>query len=402
MGSKKLVAFSGSRAEFGLQAPILKECMRRGRFDVRVILGGSHLDDGFGATAWEAAELGVPIYAHLPMLHVDGSPFAAVHAIAQTTIAFQKVLQDLAPDLCMVYADRHETFGAAVAATQMGIPTVHIEGGDITNGGTLDDGLRDAISRLAHFHLTTSNLARDRLIRLGEEPSRVVNIGTIASDIALSGAHDSPEQVLGQLNLAVDKPIILATLHPIPLDPLHTTACVDAFERALTELMSDEFQILLTYPNNDPGHLEIISMIKRLQQGSAMANLHVVQSLGSRRFHAVLAASRMTQVFVLGNSSAGLKEAGAFGCFTINIGNRQRGRARGSSVIDVSPVASEVVSAVRRAFQSAQFETFANETPYIGGQVAQRAADALESVPLTTDILIKRAWCVSADSHKWE
>jgi GDP/UDP-N,N'-diacetylbacillosamine 2-epimerase (hydrolysing) len=166
--------------------------------------------------------------------------------------------------------------------------------------------------------------------------------------------------------------------------------------------MSDEFQILLTYPNNDPGHLEIISMIKRLQQGSAMANLHVVQSLGSRRFHAVLAASRMTKVFVLGNSSAGLKEAGAFGCFTVNIGNRQRGRARGSSVIDVSPVASEVVSAVRRAFQSAQFETFANETPYVGGRVAERAADALESVPLTTDILIKRAWCVSADSHKWE
>ncbi len=110
----------------------------------------------------------------------------------------------------------------------------------------------------------------------------------------------------------------------------------------------------------------------------------------------------MTQVFVLGNSSAGLKEAGAFGCFTVNIGNRQRGRARGSSVIDVSPIASEVVSTVRRAYQSAQFESFTNETPYVGGQVAQRAADALESVPLTTDILIKRAWGGSVDSPKRE
>ncbi len=402
MWTKKLVAFSGSRAEFGLQAPILKECMRRGQFDVRVILGGSHLDDNFGATAWEAAELGVPIYAKLPMLHGDGSPSSAVHAIAQTAIEFQKVLQDSAPDLCMVYADRHETFGAAVAATQMGIPTVHIEGGDITDGGTLDDGLRDAISRLAHFHLTTSELARDRLLRLGEDPSRVVNIGSIAADVAGSGDHDNPEIALRELKLTVEKPIILTTLHPIPLDPQHTTACVDALELALTELMSGEFQVLLTYPNNDPGHLEIVSMINRLQQRFSNISLRVAKSLGSRRFHAVLAASRMTPVIVLGNSSAGLKEAGAFGCYTVNIGNRQRGRARGSSVIDIAPVASEVVSAVRSAYRSAKFESFENETPYVGGQVAQRAADALESVPLTNDILIKRAWSPSAESYKWE
>ena len=181
VGPRHVVAYSGSRAEFGLQLPLLKAIDADKRLQLSLVLGGTHLSEERGGTEWEVAESGLKVADRVPCSLAE-TRSATPLAIGETTIGMSEALSRISPDACLVYADRFETFGAAIAATQMAIPTFHVEGGDVTEGGALDDAVRDAISRLAHIHLTTNDVATTRLLRMGEEPWRVIHVGAVVAD----------------------------------------------------------------------------------------------------------------------------------------------------------------------------------------------------------------------------
>ena len=184
MKNKKIIAvFTGNRAEFGLQYPILKAISNHPELDYRLIVSGAHLEKNFGETLNEIQNSGFKITAEIKIEGKIKSLTYTPMAIADCSKKMSLVLEKIKPDLNIVYADRYEAFGAMIASTQMNIPTAHIEGGDLTEGGALDDSVRHAMTKLAHIHFTTNSQASKRLIAMGEEHWRVHTVGYPTIDL---------------------------------------------------------------------------------------------------------------------------------------------------------------------------------------------------------------------------
>ena len=393
VGPRHVVAYSGSRAEFGLQLPLLKAIDADKRLRLSLVLGGTHLSEERGGTEWEVAESGLKVADRVPCSLAE-TRSATPLAIGETTIGMSEALSRISPDACLVYADRFETFGAAIAATQMAIPTFHVEGGDVTEGGALDDAVRDAISRLAHIHLTTNDVATTRLLRMGEEPWRVIHVGAVVADYVRNRDYAERDEIEDFLGIDLKQPTVLFTLHPTPLD-MEATAreSLESLD-ALARLFKRGVQVVATDPNSDHGSDQIRAGLNNLARKLG-PRFVLRKSLGRRVFHGLLALGGTPgfRLVLVGNSSAGMKEAGAFNCPCVNVGQRQRGRLRGDNVLDVASNSHEIVSGAEASLFDDTYRSKIRKGhhPYTGRHVGQTVADLLASIPLDTVLLNKKS-----------
>ena len=159
MSKRTIAIFTGNRAEYGLQYPILRAVDKHQDLDYRLIVSGAHLDAFFGRTLDEIRDDGFRVDAEVKIGMDADSLFSTAQAIGSGVTEISKVLAELKPDMMVVYADRFEGLAAVVAASQMNIPTAHVEGGDLTEGGALDDSVRHAMTKLSHLHFTTNQPA---------------------------------------------------------------------------------------------------------------------------------------------------------------------------------------------------------------------------------------------------
>ena len=207
--------FTGNRAEYGLQLPILRAIDVHPDLEYRLIVSGAHLDPDFGQTRAEIEGDGIAIHAEAEVVLDESLQYATPHAIGSGVVSVAKILADLAPSLFVVYADRFEGFAAVIASTQMNVPTVHIEGGDITEGGALDDSVRHAITKLAHLHCTTNAEATRRILAMGEEEWRVRTVGFPAIDLIAAGEFASAAEVAARYDIDPTKPLVVFTQHSV-------------------------------------------------------------------------------------------------------------------------------------------------------------------------------------------
>ena len=163
---RKIAIFTGNRAEYGLQFPILKAIDEHPDLEYQLLVSGAHLDSSFGNTLREIEKDGFKISAEVKIDMNADSHLATAEAIGTGVLSMTQVLDKLKPDVVVVYADRFEGFAATIASSQMNIPTAHIEGGGLTEGGALDDSVRHAMSKLSHVHFTTNQQASNRLLAL--------------------------------------------------------------------------------------------------------------------------------------------------------------------------------------------------------------------------------------------
>lgn len=184
MGVKRKIAiFTGNRAEYGLQYPIIKAVDKHPDLEYRLLVSGAHLDGNFGHTLSEIKSDGFRVDAEVKIELNSDERIATAQAIGSGIMAISRSLEEVKPDMMVVYADRFEGFAAVIAATQMNIPTAHIEGGDLTEGGALDDSVRHAMTKLSHLHFTTNQQAANRILAMGEEAWRVHTVGFPAIDV---------------------------------------------------------------------------------------------------------------------------------------------------------------------------------------------------------------------------
>lgn len=392
MSKRTVAVFTGNRAEYGLQYPILKAIGEHPALDYRLLVSGAHLDDQFGRTLDEIRGDGFRIDAEVKIEMGVESRGSTAHAIGSGILAISAALERLRPDMMVVYADRFEGFAAVVAATQMNIPTAHIEGGDLTEGGALDDSVRHAMTKLAHLHFTTNQQATNRILAMGEEPWRVHTVGFPAIDLIDAGLFASPAEVTERLALDLSRPIVLFTQHSVTTEYEKASDQIWPSLDALLKLRREGFQIVLTYPNNDAGGRAIITELSTPEIATAKGmQLHA--SLGRYLYHGILALAKdpSNRVVCVGNSSSGIKETPAFGCPTVNIGSRQAGRLRGDNVIDVDYDADEIAAAVRRCTGNEAFRTKCRtaENPYYLGGAGAKVAAVLAEIPLDQRMLRK-------------
>lgn len=393
MKKRTIAVFTGNRAEYGLQFPILKALDARPDLDYRLLVSGAHLDDNFGRTLNEIQKDGFRIDAEIKIDMASDSQTSTAHAIGSGVIAISKALKELKPDIMVVYADRFEGFAAVIASSQMNIPTAHIEGGDLTEGGALDDSVRHAMTKLSHLHFTTNQQASNRILGMGEESWRVHTVGFPAIDMISENNYATPQEVVERLHLDLNRPIVLFTQHSVTTEFDQAGNQVVPALNAMKKLAAQGVQVILTYPNNDAGGQDIIRKLEVVRADS-LPNIQVHSSLGRYLYHGVLALALDPEISVacVGNSSSGLKETPAFGCPTVNIGSRQEGRLRADNVLDADYQADEIYAAAIKCLQDKDFRKLCREcdNPYYLGGAGIKIAEVLATVDLDQKLIRKK------------
>lgn len=401
---RKVAIFTGNRAEYGLQYPIIKAVAEHPELDYVLIVSGAHLDDNFGGTLDEIKNDGFNVYAEVNIDMDVGSHYATAQAIGSGILSISQVLEEARPDIMVVYADRFEGFAAVIAASQMNIPVAHIEGGDLTEGGALDDSVRHAMSKLSHIHLTTNKQATNRILGMGEESWRVHTVGFPAIDMIAEGNFATESEIVEQLKLDMQRPIVLFTQHSVTTEFEKAGEQVTSSLKAMESLANEGIQVILTYPNNDAGAKVIINKLELLKKKN-MQNIQLHRSLGRYLYHGVLALAKNKNTIVacVGNSSSGVKETPAFGCPTVNIGSRQQGRLRGGNVIDANYSADEIIDAVKKCINDASFRASCRITnnPYYLGGAGKKIAKILAATSIDQKLLRKRMTLIGEAQDGW-
>ena len=390
----KICIFSGNRAEYGLLSPIIKNLNESKKIKVFFIVTGSHVDKKFGETINEIKKDKIKIYQTIKLFNSgrnkDKSDYTPKN-IAEIVEKYSTCLRRIKPDYNLVYADRFESFGAIIASSQMNIPTIHIEGGDKTEGGTLDDSVRHAMTKISHIHITTNDNAKKRIIKLGEEKWRVKNFGYSAMDYVKSKNYAKKSEIEDRLKIKITKPIVLFTQHPIPMENENIQNNFEKILHSIKRLSKLNIQIIITYPNSDYGGKKIIEKINRLK---GKKNIKIVRSLGRYLYHGVLALNnKKIKVVCAGNSSSGIKETAIFKCPVVNIGPRQNGRFRSSNVFDVKYDEKQIYETIFKCINDEKVykKCLKTKNLYGGGSTGKKIKKFIENLKISkTKILIKK------------
>ena len=404
MLKRKVAVFTGNRAEYGLLYSLINEINKSPELDLKLIVTGGHLDSNFGNTVDEIKEDGFRISGIVDLKYTSGTKAEVALAISSCIEGMSEVLERLNPDILVVYADRFEGFGAVIAASQMNIPVAHVEGGDLTEGGALDDSVRHAMTKLSHIHFTTNSQARNRVLAMGEESWRVVNVGFPGLDGLSSKDFEGEVEVLDFLKFSPDRPVVLFTQHSITTEPHKAKEQIRQSLIALEKLLISGVQVVATYPNNDWGGEDIVNELKNFKL-KKHPDFRLIPSLGRRKYHGLLnlANNQSYKVVCVGNSSSGLKETPAFSCPTVNIGDRQKGRLRALNVINCPNRADEIYSAVTKCISDQKFRSICVniENPYGVGNAGKNMCDYLTNLTLGDQLMKKRMTLIGENSKGW-
>jgi UDP-hydrolysing UDP-N-acetyl-D-glucosamine 2-epimerase len=389
--TRKIAVFSGSRAEYGLLSPVIKALCAEPQIECQLILSGSHLDS---AEPSEAALDGYAVAASVKQTVITSDLASTAVSIGELVSALARELKKLSPELLLVYGDRSEAFSAAIAASQMGIALAHLEAGDRTDGGCLDDSVRHAISKLSHIFFTTNAEATSRIRQLGEEPWRIHNVGLTTLDLIKSGEYYSIAELKDEFGFNTQNKLILFTQHSVALQLDQIEQQIEQSILALKSWKERGAQVMITAANADAGGERINVALKNFAKDGQ--SIRFVPTLGRRRYHGFLGwcgSSQTAGGVCVGNSSSGLKEAVAFGCPAINIGQRQLGRLAPANVIHVAHDKAEICNAIDQALSNQDFREKCRScaNPYGNGNAGISISKILAEVSIAK--LLSKKFC---------
>lgn len=327
---KNIVCVTGCRSEYDIIYPVMKALSKDRGFDVSVIVTGAHLSRKFGYTVRDIVKDGFRISGKVRNL-IDTDKFVGKARGAGLLISGLSAHFDrLKPDFVIVAGDREEAIASAVASTYLCIPLIHLCGGDSTKpkAGDFDEAIRHATSKMASIHFTMTEAHRNRLIRMGEEPSRVFNVGDPALDRFAEIERFDRKRLLRYFGLGadgIDKPLILMIQHVISGEAADAVRQIRSTLEAITAL---DANCVINYPNTDPGSRAIIEEVNKY---AGRTNVRLTRNIPRREFVNLL---RQIDLLV-GNSSMALLEGSFLKIPAINVGNRNKDRLNGGNVLFV-------------------------------------------------------------------
>ena len=376
---RRIGVVTTSRADYSHLYWPLRELGARPQIDLGVFVLGPHLSPQFGSTIQEIERDGFPIKARIECLLNSDSDTGMAKTIGLAILGLADALTAWRPDLLLLIADRYEMLAPASAALALRIPIAHIEGGEVSQGA-IDDHVRNALTKLAHVHFTSTQTARRRVIALGEESWRVHHAGAPSLD------HIRRSQLLdrtgleARLGVKLEAPTLLAAWHPVTI-LADTNSEADSFFGALAETAG---QLIFVYPNADAGSQALIDRTRAL--AATRPQTHSFVNLEAVSYWSLLGQVNA----MVGNSSSGIMEAASFALPVVNVGMRQQGRERAANIIDSAPEAAAIHAAIKRAL-TPEFRTSlaGMVNPYGDGSAAKTIARVLSTVPLE-NLLIKQ------------
>jgi UDP-N-acetylglucosamine 2-epimerase (non-hydrolysing)/GDP/UDP-N,N'-diacetylbacillosamine 2-epimerase (hydrolysing) len=366
----KILTLVERRADYSRMRPILKELCKDPFFDVYLIVTGVCLLDTHGKDINYIKEDGFKINAEVPMFEENekNTNTSMVRALAKVLDGITTEIEKFQPDLVLTGFDIGANFATTIAAAHMNIPVAHIQGGEVT--GSIDESIRHAMSKFSHIHFPATEDSRDRLIRLGENPSHIFNVGCPSIDTIVQTPLIDKRILELKFKLNFSKPIILLIQHSVTSESLQSQKQILNTIAVIKEL---GIQALVALPNNDAGSSEIIDEIKN-------SGLSWYPSLSTDEF-----VNLYRHIWaIVGNSSSGIHESSTFEIPAVNIGTRQNGREKAKNVIDVSYEKSDIKSGIKKALFDEDFRRGIKgmKNPYGEGNSSEKIIKILKSIPI--------------------
>lgn len=372
--SRKICVVTGSRAEYGLLRFVMQGIREERLLELQVVATGTHLSPEFGLTYREIVDDGYDIARRVEMLLSSDTPTGLAKSMGLGLIGFADALAELKPDLLVLLGDRFEVFPAAAAALVARVPVAHISGGETTKGA-FDESIRHSITKMSHLHFVAAPRYRDRVLQLGENPENVFLVGGLGADcVRMTQVLDRAE-LEERLDFEFAPRNLLVTFHPVTLDEESSKGQMIELLAALSSL--DDVGLIITLPNADTDGRVLVGVIEEFVRGRSNARAYT--SLGQERYLSCLHHVDG----VVGNSSSGLTEVPSLHKGTVNIGDRQEGRLKASSVIDCVPERQSIVKALRMLFSEGFQESLSTvRNPYGEGGASARIVQVLRDHPL--------------------
>lgn len=366
----KIGVVTSTRAEYGLFYPFLKELKKLQEFQLLLFVTGTHLSYEFGFTKNQIIDDGFKICEEIDCIVGNDTPQAIGKSSGLALMGMTDAFCRNKPDLLFVLGDRYEILCTAVSANICNIPIAHIHGGEITEGAA-DNNFRHAITKLSYFHFTSTEEYRQRVIQMGEYPERVFNVGAIGIDNLKNIEPIKKEKLENDLGISFLNRNVLLTIHPETLSPGTTNEHIKVIIDCLKE-MNDTF-IIITGTNADSEGRLINRELKDFSKNNE--HCYFIENLGLHRYISILNYVDL----VIGNSSSGIIEVPSFGIPTINIGDRQKGRIRSKSIVDVDWNKYVILSAIKNCTKE-NYHKIIN--PYGDGHTTMRIIDQLQKIKI--------------------
>lgn len=386
---KKICIVTATRAEYGLLRCLIEDIQSSSSLELQLIVTGTHLSPEYGMTVDEITDDGFLIDDKIEIMLSSDSPVGVSKAMGLAQISFAESFERLNPDAVLVLGDRYELLPIALAAVVGRIPVIHLNGGELTEGA-IDEVIRHSLTKLSALHFTAIEEYRRRVIQMGEHPQFVFNVGEVGLDnlsrINLLNKEDFESSIDSKLKTRN----LIITYHP------ETTKSLEANITDFNELLEslkvlEDTLLIFTKSNADVGGKAINNVIDDFVESHS--NAICFNSLGRVRY---LSALKFVDA-VIGNSSSGVVEAPTFNVATINIGDRQKGRVRAESVIDVSPLKDEIYEALQTVYSAEYVEMLRSvSNPYGQGDSSSQVVKVLEDINFD-NLTVKSFFDVSFD-----
>ncbi|MFW9767180.1 MAG: UDP-N-acetylglucosamine 2-epimerase [Candidatus Thorarchaeota archaeon] len=377
---------TGTRAEYGYLEPLLRTIENDSNLKLQLLVTGMHLLKDYGNSIEEIERDGHKISHIIDMgSKAMSDEYDLAMSIGKGIVEFSKVFRKDSPDLLVVFGDRIEPFAATISATTMNIPVAHIAGGDV-GMGDIDHVMRHAITKMAHLHFTMSDQSKGRVLKLGEEPWRVFNVGALTLDAILKTTLPTRE-MLEKKYAIPRKPFVLVVYHPTSTEWEQSGQQVDLVLQSVSTVAHEmDMEIVIIFPNDYPGGTAIIEKVRGYSEKSP--DIHVFENLQHLDYIAIL---EMAAIFV-GNSSSGIIEAPSLGTPYVCIGTRQKGREKARNVIEVGYDKQSLEEAIRKSVTDKKFLDIVmrKESPYGDGNASKRIVDIISKVELDAKLLRKK------------
>jgi len=329
---RKIVFLSGTRADFGKLKSLIEIINQSDHFEVHIFATGMHTLSKYGSTVIEIEKCGYPnIFKHINQVSEDTMDVV----LAKTVEGFSYYCREIKPDLIVVHGDRVEALAGAIVGSLNNIYVAHIEGGEVS--GTIDELIRHSISKLCHFHFVSNGKAKERLIQMGEDREVIFEIGSPDIDLMFSNNLPELSEVKRYYEICFENYAILM-FHPV-------TTEFDQVSHQAGELVNavihSKCNFVVIYPNNDLGSSSIID------EYQAFERLTTIRMFPSIRFEYFLVLLKNAD-FILGNSSAGVREAPYYGIPTVNIGTRQVNRVFNEDIVSVNNDFQSILDGIKK------------------------------------------------------
>lgn len=377
---RKICVVVTARPSYSRIKTALEAIKNHKELELQLVVAASALLEKYGKVVNQMKEDGFDIAGEVWNLVEGETLITSAKTTGLGIIELANIFEKLKPDAVVTIADRYETISTAITAAYMNIPLVHIQGGEVT--GNIDEKVRHAITKLADIHFVSTDKARERVIKMGENESRVYVTGCPSIDIAKGVAHENSEQAMiiqrrysgvGE-HLQNANGYVIVMQHPVTTEQNDVERQVMETYEAVKNL---DMQIYWFWPNVDSGSDFVSKKLRQIRENDKPKNIYFFKNLTPDDFLIFMKNSKC----IIGNSSVAIREASYLGVPAINIGTRQSGRERGNNVTDVGYDSKEIASAIDKIL-SGEIKV-SPDYLYGDGEAGEKIAQLLSEIPLT-------------------